>query len=205
METPCFGFFNSCIADKLQIISLPLELVGLCLAIIEIYFPKIRSLIEETIKTISKLKNYKVVYKYLRRRHWIKEHGGTVTIPGGCVAALGFIIALLPAFALFGDVIDAKWMMNLDGLLRMILQILFFLITIVIWIVLGYIVWFLISYPIFIVFYFPFWILFIVFGRIAQQLDKITNGKSIGAMGLVLASLGVLGEIYQVCEMFFGS
>ncbi|MDH5599483.1 MAG: hypothetical protein OEY34_10185 [Cyclobacteriaceae bacterium] len=41
----------------------------------------------------------------------------------------------------------------------------------------------------------------ILFGEFMAALNRFSNGKAIGALGVLLASLGLVGEIYQVINI----
>lgn len=136
------------ISNKVQVISLLLEIVGLALALFQFYFEEKAVRIE---RKIMKFAND----SYLLKKGRVYKNG------------IGSLICLLLIwYGIIGEV-------NLKGLpliLGSIFLIAFLLNSIILLIVLF---------------------------------NKLSKNKSIGGLGLLLAIIGIIGEIYQVLTLHF--
>ena len=146
----CMFIFSERIANIVQLVSLPLELTGFGLAVIELRSPALADSLETAIDNIAdwlmhQFNSEKLIHYLL---------GGPVF--GGILLLIGQFEASVVVFTILT------------------------LATVSDCVVTG-----------------VFWLV----GSILTLLDVFAEGKALGAFGLVLAAIGVLGETYQVISI----
>lgn len=192
-------FFDEHIATIVQLISAPLEIVGFGLAFIQIKSPDMADSIETHIQKAIPWAAHGL--RKLGLRILLKLEGLLDNEPLMIfiliVGSLGFLcFGLLVVIVIYGFIVELifpvyRYDPNVDWLLYPLGAI----------IVLG-----MIGYGI-------SWVILLLslalqtvsifVNLIFNGLNDYTNGKALGAIGLILAMTGVLGEIYQVCVIFF--
>jgi len=172
------NFFNSQTANIVQLISFPLEVIGLTLVVLEIYFPRKSSLIEYWINLFE-------------RRTRLKPE----QIKPSVVLFIGFIlldahVLSFEVISIFGELILRVFRNpNFDD----IFSIFFCGVFLFPFIIIGV--------------YFMFSILSVsisIVNIVIKGLNKLTKGRALASIGLILSCLGVMGELYQVICIFIG-
>lgn len=156
------AFFNEIWADRLQYITIWLEVVGFILTFIEVLFPKFADEIEKTIDDMSAV--FDNLSDTVKLWGWI----GYFFLP--ILLVVGLIIGLI--------------FQSLSGTLPKLYPKLYailgaLLITIVVLSV----------------------VLLKSASMLIRLLNRLSNGRALGSLGLILAFLGVLGEAYQYITM----
>ena len=171
MET----FFNETIAARLQYVTFPLELIGLTLALIEVRFPKVATYLTRQIERLS------VPMQELRSG----QSGSESIIERSLGALLSRMITT--GFYILTAIYGAKLIYQLlsrrpepDWLVGMFFSyVISGIIMIVALVVLGLTIFFL-----------------VVGG--SDFARRFVAGRAIGTLGILIAGLGLLGELYQL-------
>lgn len=221
------AFFNGNTADTIQLISLPLELVGAFLAVTEIWFEENARRIEEAID------NYPARLKRIIERlgglqsRVIKRLDPLMNSPTGFYLFLSIAVVLYYFITvLFELAFNVRFFPGYtiwESALLSLPVCAFLLVFVLLPINKGWKMserpWFIIavvalSIPPFIFVFLSFMLLFIpvisysivalTVVMIVRFFNVIAKGRAIGGIGLFLAGLGVLGEVYQVLTMFLG-
>ena len=164
------SFYNNFIANCVQLISFPLELIGLTLAVIDIYFP---GKAEEIENFIDKLES-----GLYRKGSHLKEKSKDYAFWFAVFMAFNFLVNYLYDFD------------GLNVLVELALHLVSLLIPLCLFVLFSIIIYAKIVIP--------------YLHRSVTFLNKLTSGKALAAIGLILAGLGFLGEFYQVATMLFG-
>ncbi|WP_106792144.1 hypothetical protein [Aquimarina sp. Aq78] len=181
------GIFTDHNADIVQIISLPLELIGFALAFIEVRKPSLADRIEKGIDILIDR-----LFNIIKKR---SPKDGT-SLPLAVLMHLSITIAFLGCFWVcwkyvpilyerpkdnFFNYFDYfAWFVGWLGIVFSSIGVLMFAAFIVITILL---------------------IILKIITRILNYLDRYAHGRALGAFGLILALFGVIGEIFQVTVM----
>ncbi len=181
------GIFTDHNADIVQIISLPLELIGFVLAFIEVRQPSKADRIEKGIDILIDR-----LFNIIKKR---SPKDGT-SLPLAILMYLSVAAALLGCFWIcqkyvpilyerskdyFFDYFDYfAWFVGWLGIIFSSMGILIFVFFIVITILL---------------------IILKIIALILNYLDRYAHGRALGAFGLILALFGLIGEIFQVTVM----
>ncbi|MEQ9404796.1 MAG: hypothetical protein RIM99_14485 [Cyclobacteriaceae bacterium] len=180
------SFFNESTANSIQLISAPLEVLGLSLAFIELFRKKLAKSIEEKLNlfhgTIESWTTNLVLSSMARffysEVRSIKDGRRKVKLASKVFYSL---LTTIIVFSIVSYSFDPFWLANKFQLVpsnfdRISIEVMNYFIRIVL-------------IPISIVFW---------FGLYISKLDKLTGGSALGSIGLLIASIGVLGEAYQV-------
>lgn len=177
-------FFQEDAANVVQLISLPLEVIGCSFAFIEVFTPKTADRIENWFDHTQK--EIKAIVEWAQGKTpeedepkmnlWVRIEHASLTVR----ILFYSLLFLLGPFAIL-SVIAIIFSPIATGLgLALIIAIFIFTTLVITW-MLG------------------------LFGKTIALFNRITNGYALGAIGVILASIGVLGEVYQVLTIFLAN
>ncbi len=168
-------FFNETIAAYLQYVTFPLELIGLSLALIEVRFPKVAAYLTRQIERLS------VPMQELRSG----QSGGESLIE----RSLGVLLSRLikTGFYILTAIYGVKLIYQLlssEPALDWLTGMLF-----------SYVIWAIIMTVALVVLGLA--VFFLVVGG-SEFARRFVAGRAIGTLGILIAGLGLLGELYQL-------
>ena len=198
------SFFNSKAADVVQLVALPVEIIGFTLALIEIYFTDLARQIESFLddyedflwRNIKKLSIQNIKTTVLQVKEIIRANFGISKSErkfswAAVLTLLAGISVMLAEVGLDLYIFKLPLLPSIAVIFVMILLLLHFVWVVVIMVTL---ILALVSL-VMLVFFVP------IVSSI-NFLNRLTKGRALGAIGLILAFCGLLGEIYQVVTMF---
>jgi hypothetical protein len=171
MET----LFNQAIADSLQYVTFPLELIGLSLALIEVRFPKVAANLTRQIERLS------APIQELRTgqsgsESLIERSLGVLLsrlIKTG-LYSLTAIYSIKLIYQLFSRTAEMNWLIGM-------------LLSYVVWAIVMTVALVLLGLLMF----------FLVVGG-SEFSRRFVAGRAIGTLGILIAGLGLFGELYQL-------
>ena len=171
MET----FFNQTIAAYLQYVTFPLELIGLSLALIEVRFPEVAANLTRQIERLS------VPMQQLRTG----QSGSESLIERSLGALLSRLIKT--GFYILTAIYSVKLIYQLFSRAAELDWLVGILISYVIWAIIMIVALVLLGLVMF----------FLVVGG-SEFARRFVAGRAIGTLGILIAGLGLLGELYQL-------
>jgi len=210
-------FFNNNVADIVQVISLPVEVTGFLLALTEIVSPKTADRIEYAIDYVRIWsKRYLKKSLHLRRHRFspvamldgfegkygdrFEKLSASFLLVIGSIVAIG--LAALAFLLLFVFVIYPHTSGRLGNIVFIAALVVFALFILVCAAILVYGTCIAVLYTALTL---PVFLLYTIVWSISVVLaigDRLARGSALGAFGLFLALLGLLGEVYQVIVLF---
>ncbi len=228
------NFLNENAADILQQIAIFIELTGFILIVIEIYFPKtadsIEAFIDETARQDISLKTFKtkrvklsvlilaLIFLAVLRVAIPKYFESLLHFTGGWLQLSGiFIIGAFFSYHIVMSFFKGEQKQSVHQRVFW----LFIVPTSILWGVSLYyltresFLFFYVNFARFLFIIVPLWIFFVtlplqyiltvkLISYSLIQLNRIAKGRALGAFGLVLSSVGLLFETYQVLVLWLG-
>ncbi len=165
------SFFNEAVAARLQYVTFPLELIGLTLALIEVRFPKAAAYLTRQIERLS------MPIEDLRSGNDATVGKSLETLLSRILKAgfgiLTVIYLVKIVYGLLSSGFDLKWLTGV-----FIGYLVFAIIMTVALVIIGLTMFFL-----------------VVGG--SDFARRFVAGRAIGTLGILIAGLGLLGELYQ--------
>ncbi|MEQ9309845.1 MAG: hypothetical protein RLN90_10350 [Balneolaceae bacterium] len=173
-------FFNDNTANLVQLISAPLEIIGFTLAFIEIKYPEFADKIEHTFDVIT---DFLLKVSRDRLPKW-NEDSRWLLRQDDILKALGWGVPLILLFLVSG------FLQETDLISPNVIFALWLIVIPLVALFSRNWIGILISLPI------------IPLKNLFSFLNKFSKGRALGTVGLILASMGVFGELYQIGALF---
>ena len=182
------SFFDLNISNFIQLISLPLELIGFTLTCIEMFYPNTADSIENKIDALG-LNSMNRYNSFIEKTKKVSPL--IFRIFFGVIACCTPIIAIsFSGFHLLEDLSAFFWIIYVIIFIKIIIFCLPYIMDFLVQIMIGLIALIETIYYIFGI------LLFYPTSKIISWLNKITKGKALGSIGVILGVIGVLIEFY---------